>query len=156
MPRESRRNDEKEVQQQEKRRVSFDLSHNVVHILPSLQQCRKEATRRNREEWERRQLNQDMLCELIVSEIVQENGCQTEDTPIAAAAPPTPLKSCLKKPAPVELQEDCPKRVKRSNSHKKKKHGKRGHGKRHISNASCISEARMPPSMPSTQQVPIH
>ncbi|KAI7870993.1 hypothetical protein BDF14DRAFT_1767192 [Spinellus fusiger] len=78
------------------RRVSFDLTHNTVYLLPSLKECRAEASRRQQEAWERRSLNQSMLDELIISEIEQE-VCGYARSQQQTPTPCTP-KSCLKKP----------------------------------------------------------
>ncbi|KAL0086758.1 hypothetical protein F4703DRAFT_1736178, partial [Phycomyces blakesleeanus] len=98
------------------RRVSFDLEHNIVHLLPSLEECRAEASKRLKEAWERRSLNQDMLDESIISEI-QQTVCEcTRDTP--PQEPICTLKSCLKKlPEPPVAQK---KKQKKSNKKRKR------------------------------------
>ncbi|KAI9314342.1 hypothetical protein BX666DRAFT_1828385, partial [Dichotomocladium elegans] len=83
------------------RRVSFDLAHNTIYILPTLEECKESARQRGREEWERRQLNEEMLCESIILEIQQANTSHT----VANEEPQQPqlqvLKSCLKKATPT-------------------------------------------------------
>ncbi|KAI9021492.1 hypothetical protein CLU79DRAFT_753553 [Phycomyces nitens] len=98
------------------RRVSFDLEHNIVHLLPSLEECRAEASKRLKEAWERRSLNQDMLDESIISEI-QQTVCECTRGP--PQEPVCTLKSCLKKlpeppVAPKKKQKKTNKKRKRT------------------------------------------
>ncbi|KAI7848241.1 hypothetical protein BDC45DRAFT_523846 [Circinella umbellata] len=124
--------------QQNKRRVSFDLDHNTVHILPSLEQCRQEASKRGREEWERKQFNQDMLCELIISEIQEQyfSGQEDEEEPLS-------LKSCLKKIVINEADFSFVHNKKKSKKSNGKKKSKRGHAsnKHHAASGCTMTQA---------------
>ncbi|KAI8142294.1 hypothetical protein BJV82DRAFT_616213 [Fennellomyces sp. T-0311] len=128
------------------RRVSFDLEHNVVHVLPSLEQCRQEASKRGREEWERKQFNQDMLNELIVAEIQLEYSAKNPEV----EPEPVVLKSCLRKMVIAEQPalSHHKKKAKKSNGKKK---SKRGHANKSLHHAApgCTMEAQAyPVSMP--------
>ncbi|KAI8374695.1 uncharacterized protein BYT42DRAFT_577316 [Radiomyces spectabilis] len=130
------------------RRVSFDLDHNTVHVLPTLEECRLEASRRGREQWERKTLLQDMLDESIILEI-QQDCCScsrnTDDNDNGSQpVTPCPLKSCLKKPVSSPTVS-APKKTMKKTTHKKRK---RSHGK------GCAVEARMQPFL--DPNLPIH
>ncbi|KAI9497631.1 hypothetical protein BDB00DRAFT_868230 [Zychaea mexicana] len=141
---------QQQQQQPNQRRVSFDLDHNVVHILPSLDQCRQEASRRGREEWERKQFNQDMLCELIVAEIQQQyHSASSSSSSSSDEDEHLVLKSCLKKIAPNEQEtlSTAAGNNKRKNSKKSngKKKGKRGHANNHKGPAAALHQSHAAP-----------
>ena len=112
--------------------MSFDLDHNTIHVLPSLEQCRQEASKRGREEWERKQFNQDMLCELIISEIQEQyfSGDEDEEKPLS-------LKSCLKKIVINEQDLSFVHNKKKSKKSNGKKKSKRGHANKHHAASGC-------------------
>ena len=113
--------------------MSFDLDHNTIHVLPSLEQCRQEASKRGREEWERKQFNQDMLCELIISEIQEQyfSGQEDEEEPLS-------LKSCLKKIVINEADFSFVHNKKKSKKSNGKKKSKRGHASnKHHAASGC-------------------
>ncbi|KAI8643554.1 hypothetical protein BD408DRAFT_442581 [Parasitella parasitica] len=86
------------------RRVSFDLSHNTVHLLPTLEQCRDAAKQRSREDWQRKTLNEDMLSEDIIVEIQEDCSAGSRDSDEENESvhyERIPAKSCLKKPPQV-------------------------------------------------------
>lgn len=102
--------------------MSFDLSHNVVYVLPTSEECKHAAKQRHREEWQRRSLNEDMLSEDIIAEI-QEQCSRDSDEELLAL----PIKSCLKKP-PTEANIatnmiDRRKKKKHSSRKKRSNHG---------------------------------
>ncbi|KAI7880285.1 uncharacterized protein EV154DRAFT_46622 [Mucor mucedo] len=114
------------------RRVSFDLSHNIVHLLPTLEECRDAAKQKSREEWQRKSLNEDMLSEDIIIEIQEDCSASSRHTDsssdeeqAAAEHPTLEPKSCLKKPpvviaTPVTISKRSKKnqkKRKRANSH---------------------------------------
>ncbi|KAI8092905.1 uncharacterized protein BX664DRAFT_328471 [Halteromyces radiatus] len=77
---------------QKSRRVSFDLEHNTIHVLPTEKQVKEHADRLRREAYQNRTLNQELLDDSIISEIVASCNCNSrQDEGIC-------LKSCLKKP----------------------------------------------------------
>lgn len=122
-----------------RRRVSFDLSHNVVHILPTLEECRKEASRRGHEQWERKQLSQEMLSDLIIAEIQQEcTRSTTEETSSEEETQHPSLKSCLKRPPPPSTQSSSS----HHHSHKKNKKKSKRSTKRTSKHHGCNTEAR--------------
>ncbi|KAI9312256.1 hypothetical protein BX666DRAFT_1841551, partial [Dichotomocladium elegans] len=82
------------------RRVSFDLTHNTIHILPTLQECREAASLRGKEAHLRRMLNEEMLSDLIIAEIQQEYARSDKEDPKAVTM--TMPKGCLKAPPPVQ------------------------------------------------------
>ncbi|CDS03620.1 hypothetical protein LRAMOSA01022 [Lichtheimia ramosa] len=129
-----------------RRRVSFDLSHNVVHILPTLEECRKEASRRGHEQWERKQLSQEMLSDLIIAEIQQEcTRSTTEETSSEEETQHPSLKSCLKRPPPPSTQSSSS----HHHSHKKNKKKSKRSTKRTSKHHGCNTEARGQSFLPS-------
>ncbi|KAI9261497.1 hypothetical protein BDA99DRAFT_511541 [Phascolomyces articulosus] len=146
-------------QQHNKRRVSFDLDHNTVHILPSLEQCRQEASRRGREEWERKTFNQEMLCELIIAEIQQQylSTMTEEDKQQEQEEGLLTLKSCLKKVVFQQQEEDITiahtkKKSKKSNGKKK---SKRGHAN-HKTHAAPGCTTTITQAYPVATSLPVH
>ncbi|KAL9548819.1 hypothetical protein MBANPS3_005494 [Mucor bainieri] len=112
------------------RRVSFDLSHNTVYLLPTLEQCRDAAKQRSREEWQRKTLNEDMLSEDIIVEIQEDCSAGSRDSEEegeSVHSEPVPTKSCLKKP-PVVTATTSTLKKKNSSSKKNQKKRKRNHG----------------------------
>ncbi|KAJ8657905.1 hypothetical protein O0I10_006433 [Lichtheimia ornata] len=131
-----------------RRRVSFDLSHNVVHILPTLEECRKEASRRGHEQWERKQLSQEMLNDMIIAEIQQEcTRSMAEETSSEEEVQHQSLKSCLKRPPPPSssTQASSP----HHHSHKKNKKKSKRSTKRTSKHHGCNTEARGQSFLPS-------
>ncbi|KAI7883623.1 hypothetical protein K492DRAFT_235281 [Lichtheimia hyalospora FSU 10163] len=130
-----------------RRRVSFDLSHNVVHILPTLEECRKEASRRGHEQWERKQLSQEMLNDMIIAEIQQEcTRSMTEETSSEEETHQHPsLKSCLKRPPPPSTHTSSP----HHHAHKKNKKKSKRSTKRTSKHHGCNTEARGQSFLPS-------
>ncbi|KAI8978104.1 hypothetical protein BDB01DRAFT_800828 [Pilobolus umbonatus] len=104
------------------RRVSFDLSHNVVHVLPSLEECKERAKKVKREEYARRTLNEELLNEDIIAEIAQTISPRQEEEPIQCVI----IKSCLKKPPVV-----CVTRKGKKNQKKRKRRCSQGKDKKH-------------------------
>ncbi|CEP15914.1 hypothetical protein [Parasitella parasitica] len=109
------------------RRVSFDLSHNIVHLLPTLEQCRDAAKQRSREEWQRKTLNEEMLSEDIIIEIQEDCSAGSRDSDEENKSVPCerriPAKSCLKKP-PVAI-DSCTANTKKKSGNFKKNQKKR-------------------------------
>ncbi|KAI9265966.1 hypothetical protein BY458DRAFT_513210 [Sporodiniella umbellata] len=119
------------------RRVSFDLSHNTVHVLPSFEECRDEAKRIRREEWQRKTLNEEMLSEDIIVEI-QEDSClyaRSAEMPEKLSA--VELKSCLKKKE--ALSEDPDNKRKKHPKKNNQKKRKRSYSKSTIDKVNMIS-----------------
>ncbi|KAI9305326.1 hypothetical protein BJ944DRAFT_265401 [Cunninghamella echinulata] len=85
----------------QKRRVSFDLEHTTIHVLPTDKQIKEYADRLRREAYQNRTLNQELLDDSIVSEIAEACTCSSrQDTSSNEVC----LKSCLKIPTPVYSQ----------------------------------------------------
>lgn len=109
------------------------MSHNTVHVLPTLEECRDAAKKRSREEWHRKSLNEDMLSEDIIIEIQEDCSASSrhtdseEEDNIKEFEP----KSCLKKPpvvvvtTPAASASSVPNTRKRTNSKKNQKKRKR-------------------------------
>ncbi|ORX59399.1 hypothetical protein DM01DRAFT_1332872 [Hesseltinella vesiculosa] len=74
------------------RRVSFDLEHTTVHVLPTNKQEREMHDKLRREAYQNRTLIQELPDESIISEIVL--ACRYH----ARALPHSGLKGCLKSP----------------------------------------------------------
>ncbi|KAG0172014.1 hypothetical protein DFQ29_008556 [Apophysomyces sp. BC1021] len=110
-------------------------------MLPTREECYEEASRRNKEAWERRSLVRDMLDDSIISEIQHDvcicsrSSAQQEET--------QPLKSCLRKPKeePVQLK----KKSKKSGNKKRK---------RSYSKGACCGQERIYPLM--APHLPVH
>lgn len=102
------------------RRVSFDLSHNVVYLLPSFEDCKAAAKERSREEWRRRSLNEEMLNEDIIAEIQDEWSSGSSDEESEGIVIPI-IKSCLKKPSTVTQDTPVKTNKKKKCQHKKRK-----------------------------------
>ncbi|KAG1322311.1 hypothetical protein G6F62_010315 [Rhizopus arrhizus] len=106
------------------RRVSFDLSHNIVHLLPTFEECRDAAKRIRREEWQRKTLNEDMLSEDIIIEIQEDTSACSRNTDLPERTSILQLKSCLKKPSTQNIdsfEEKKKKNHKKSNQKKRKR-----------------------------------
>jgi hypothetical protein len=112
------------------RRVSFDLSHNKIHVLPTLEECRDAAKQRSREEWQRKTLNEDMLSEDIIVEIQEDCYASSRDSEEESEPSIIVTKSCLKKP-PVVLSTatTIERNIKKSGHKKTQKKRKRSHSK---------------------------
>ncbi|KAG1449833.1 hypothetical protein G6F46_011735 [Rhizopus delemar] len=109
------------------RRVSFDLTHNVVYFLPTFEECRDAEKRVKREEWQRKTLNEDMLSEDIIVEI-QKSVAGSRTTHAVERSPATvELKSCLKKPPVVRIEEKKKKPSKKTNQKKRKRTSLKSH-----------------------------
>ncbi|OBZ84390.1 hypothetical protein A0J61_07561 [Choanephora cucurbitarum] len=104
------------------RRVSFDLSHNVVYVLPTLEECRDAAKQKSREEWQRRSINEDLLNEDIIAEIQEDCYSSSRDSDEEECEVPIlPTKSCLKKPPTLIMQADKKKKSTKKHQQKKRK-----------------------------------
>ncbi|ORE06089.1 hypothetical protein BCV72DRAFT_128616 [Rhizopus microsporus var. microsporus] len=124
-----------------KRRVSFDLSHNTVYLLPSFEECRDAAKQARREEWQKKTLNEEMLSEDIIVEIQADtsaNARHLEEQEQKDASATVQLKSCLKKPPMKNTEED--RKKKHTSHHKKNNHKKR---KRSSSKSSHLDKVSM-------------
>ncbi|KAG1172620.1 hypothetical protein G6F70_006441 [Rhizopus microsporus] len=124
-----------------KRRVSFDLSHNTVYLLPSFEECRDAAKQARREEWQKKTLNEEMLSEDIIVEIQADtsaNARHLEEQEQKDTSATVQLKSCLKKPPMGNTEED--RKKKHTGHHKKNNHKKR---KRSSSKSSHLDKVSM-------------
>ncbi|CAM0137821.1 hypothetical protein VKS41_001034 [Umbelopsis sp. WA50703] len=113
------------------RRVSFDLAHNTVHILPSMKQIKHMIQMREKAEQEKQAINQEILDEPIIDEIEKDfQACTCQDTDadssVPSSTPPTNstcIKSCLKKtPAAIdhETEQEFKTKGTKSKKHRKK------------------------------------
>ncbi|KAI8340890.1 hypothetical protein BC941DRAFT_418502 [Chlamydoabsidia padenii] len=80
---------------QKARRVSFDLEHNTIHVLPTEKQVKEQADKLRREAYQNRTLNQALLDDCIVTEIAASCTCNKQQADGGMC-----LKSCLKKLEP--------------------------------------------------------
>ncbi|KAG2175673.1 hypothetical protein INT43_001320 [Umbelopsis isabellina] len=96
------------------RRVSFDLAHNTVHILPSMKQIKHMIQMREKAEQEKQATNQEILDEPIIDEIekeLQACTCQDNDTDSSVLSSMSPedsmcIKSCLKKTSAIKFETE--------------------------------------------------
>ncbi|KAI8072756.1 hypothetical protein BC940DRAFT_330213 [Gongronella butleri] len=110
------------------RRVSFDLEHNTVHILPTSKQVKEHADQLRREAYENRTLRDELLDESIVTEIV--TACRFS----ARASPSALPKGCLKTPPPPPSPASAP-----PSSHKRKNKKSRKRRSTHRPMSGAIS-----------------
>lgn len=109
------------------------MSHNIVHLLPTLEECRDAAKQKSREEWQRKSLNEDMLSEDIIIEIQEDCSASSRHTDSSdeEQAEQQHLivepKSCLKKP-PVVIAAPVLTITKRSKKNQKKRKRTNSHG----------------------------
>jgi hypothetical protein len=115
------------------------LSHNKIHLLPTLEECRDAAKQRSREEWQRKTLNEDMLSEDIIVEIQEDCSASSRNSDSEdekeVAEPVIEIKSCLKKPpVVVTVTPTTSNNKKKSSSSSKKNQNKRkrSHSKSHV------------------------
>ncbi|CAO3641848.1 unnamed protein product [Cunninghamella blakesleeana] len=95
----------------QKRRVSFDLEHNTIHVLPTDKQVKEYADKLRREAYQNRTLNQELLDDSIISEIAEFCTCTSRqnnnmDNSLC-------LKSCLKTPPPMTYSKTSTKKSKK-------------------------------------------
>lgn len=114
----------------------------MVHILPTLEECRKEASRRGHEQWERKQLSQEMLNDMIIAEIQQEctRSIADETSSEEEVQQHQSLKSCLKRPPPPSSTQASSSP--HHHSHKKNKKKSKRSTKRTSKHHGCNTEAR--------------
>lgn len=104
------------------------MTHNVVYLLPTFEECRDAEKRVKREEWQRKTLNEDMLSEDIIVEIQEESFAGSRTTHSVERSPATvELKSCLKKPPAIECEEKKKKQSKKTNQKKRKRTSLKSH-----------------------------
>ncbi|KAJ2963667.1 hypothetical protein NQZ79_g1343 [Umbelopsis isabellina] len=96
------------------RRVSFDLAHNTVHILPSMKQIKHMIQMREKAEQEKQATNQEILDEPIIDEIekdfqactCQDNGADGSVLSSMSPAESMCIKSCLKKTSAIKFEKE--------------------------------------------------
>lgn len=108
------------------------MSHNKIHVLPTLEQCRDAAKQRSREEWQRKTLNEDMLSEDIIIEIQEDCYASSRESEEESEPSIIVIKSCLKKPPVLSLASTMTtieRKNKKSGHKKSQKKRKRSHHK---------------------------
>lgn len=115
------------------------MSHNKIHVLPTLEECRDAAKQCRREEWQRKSLNEDMLSEDIILEIQEDCYASSRNTDSEEEAEPiVEVKSCLKKPPVVVTVTNTHKKKKSQTSKKNQKKRKRSNSKSHADGKTKI------------------
>ena len=108
------------------------MTHNKIHVLPTLEECRDAAKQCRREEWQRKSLNEDMLSEDIIVEIQEDCYASSRNTDSEEEKELEPIsepKSCLKKPPTVVTVTDHDNKKKKSATKKNQKKRKRSNSK---------------------------
>ncbi len=127
--------------------MSFDLSHNKIHVLPTLEECRDAAKQCRREEWQRKSLNEDMLSEDIIVEIQEDcyassRITDSEEEKEIETTILEPTKSILKKPPTVisstTTNGSNDNKKKKTGSKKNQKKRKRSNSKSHVDGKTKI------------------
>lgn len=103
------------------------MSHNTVHLLPTLEECRDAAKQRSREEWQRKSLNEEMLSEDIIIEIQEDcSACSRHTDSEEEQEGQFEPKSCLKKPPVVIATTTTSTKRSKKNQKKRKRANSNG------------------------------